>query len=162
MTIIYISLGSNLNDPIYQIKSTLIELDKIPQTKRIITSRFYITQPYGFKNQPNFINIAVEMDTKLSPESFLHFVKIIESKKGRVRNKERWGPRNIDIDIMLFGNLIINTDCLTIPHYDMVNRNFMLLPLTQIAPNITLPNNGKLIKSILDKLDISTIRILNL
>ncbi|MXP51162.1 2-amino-4-hydroxy-6-hydroxymethyldihydropteridine diphosphokinase [Pantoea sp. SoEX] len=162
MTIVYLALGSNINNPIYQIKSALAELDKIPQTKRIVTSKFYLTQPYGFKNQPNFINIVVSMHTNLSPEILLKFIQNIERMQGRIRdNNLHWGPRNIDIDIILFGNLMINSNCLTIPHYDMINRAFMLIPLVQIAPNITLPN-GESIKNILDKLDISTVKILNI
>ncbi|PPI87988.1 2-amino-4-hydroxy-6-hydroxymethyldihydropteridine diphosphokinase [Candidatus Pantoea edessiphila] len=158
MSTTYLALGSNLNHPMHQIKTALKEIDKIPKTKRIATSQIYCTLPYGLKNQDNYLNMVVALKTKLSPNNLLKLLQEIELKQGRIRYIERWGPRTIDIDIMLFENKLINTNDLIIPHYDMINRVFMLLPLVQISPNIILPN-GKRAKDILVTLDTSTIKI---
>ncbi|MBK4765323.1 MAG: 2-amino-4-hydroxy-6-hydroxymethyldihydropteridine diphosphokinase [Pantoea sp. Brub] len=149
---VYLSLGSNLNNPFYQISKALVSLDKLPQTKRVITSNFYKTVPYGIKDQPDYLNVVTEIKTYLSPITLLKYLQIIELRQGRIRNNQHWGPRILDIDIMLFNNEVINTKDLIIPHYDMLNRVFMLLPLITIAPNISLPN-GILIKNILHSLD---------
>ncbi|PPI86612.1 2-amino-4-hydroxy-6-hydroxymethyldihydropteridine diphosphokinase [Candidatus Pantoea edessiphila] len=158
MTITYLALGSNLNNPLNQIKTALTCLDAIPNTKRIKTSKIYLSPPYGLQNQPDYLNIVVSLDTKLSVDNLFKFTQKIELQQGRVREIEHWGPRTLDIDIILFGNLIIKTNSLIIPHYDLTNRVFMLLPLIQIAPNIILPN-GKSVKTILTKLDTSNIKI---
>ncbi|PPI88664.1 2-amino-4-hydroxy-6-hydroxymethyldihydropteridine diphosphokinase [Candidatus Pantoea edessiphila] len=158
MIITYLALGSNLNNPFCQIKTALTTLDKIPKTNLIKTSEFYRTIPYGLKNQPDYLNTVVKLETELSVIKLLEFIHKIELKQGRIRKKERWGPRTLDIDILLFGNEIINTNNLTIPHYDMINRIFMLLPLIQIAPNIILPN-GNSINSAIAKLNTGIIKL---
>lgn len=90
----------------------------------------------GPQDQPDYLNAAVALDTALAPEALLDHTQRIELQQGRVRKAERWGPRTLDLDIMLFGDEVINTERLTVPHYDMKNRGFMLWPLFEIAPEL--------------------------
>ncbi|MFU9137334.1 2-amino-4-hydroxy-6-hydroxymethyldihydropteridine diphosphokinase [Erwinia tasmaniensis] len=157
MTRVYLALGSNLADPLHQVHDALDALDKLPSTQRIATSSFYRTPPYGPPDQPDFLNAAVALNTQLTPEALLDATQRIELEQGRVRKKDRWGPRTLDIDIMLFGHLRLNTPRLILPHYDMHNRAFMLLPLLEIAPDAALPD-GQRLNDLLAELDTSAIR----
>ena len=157
MTRVYLALGSNLADPLHQIDAALSALDALPDTQRVATSAFYRTPPYGPPDQPDYLNAAVALDTALSAEALLDQTQRIEQEHGRVRKAERWGPRTLDIDIMLFGTASLNSDRLTVPHYDLLNRAFMLVPLLEIAPDLSLPD-GRSLKLILAKLDRSSIR----
>lgn len=153
----YLALGSNLADPLQQVDAALAALDAIPQTHRAATSSFYRTPPYGPADQPDYLNAVVALDTELHAEALLDHTQRIEQEHGRVRKAERWGPRTLDIDIMLFGSAVIHTPRLTVPHYDMHNRAFMLLPLLEIAPTLRLPT-GQPLAGILATLDCSAIR----
>ncbi|MGG6196555.1 2-amino-4-hydroxy-6-hydroxymethyldihydropteridine diphosphokinase [Pantoea allii] len=157
MTRVYLALGSNLADPLHQIDAALSALDALPDTQRVATSAFYRTPPYGPPDQPDYLNAAVALDTALSAEALLDQTQRIEQEHGRVRKAERWGPRTLDIDIMLFGTASLNSDRLTVPHYDLLNRAFMLVPLLEIAPDLSLPD-GRSLELILAKLDRSSIR----
>ncbi|WP_067706640.1 2-amino-4-hydroxy-6-hydroxymethyldihydropteridine diphosphokinase [Erwinia sp. ErVv1] len=157
MTRVYLALGSNLADPLHQVHDALDALDGLPHTQRIATSSFYRTPPYGPPDQPDFLNAAVALDTQLTPEALLDATQRIELEQGRVRKKDRWGPRTLDIDIMLFGHLRLNTPRLILPHYDMHNRAFMLLPLLEIAPDAAFPD-GQRLNDMLAGLDTSAIR----
>ncbi|MBW1216166.1 2-amino-4-hydroxy-6-hydroxymethyldihydropteridine diphosphokinase [Pantoea allii] len=157
MTRVYLALGSNLADPLHQIDAALSALDALPDTQRVATSAFYRTPPYGPPDQPDYLNAAVALDTALSAEALLDQTQRIEQEHGRVRKAERWGPRTLDIDIMLFGTASLNSDRLIVPHYDLLNRAFMLVPLLEIAPDLSLPD-GRSLKLILAKLDRSSIR----
>ncbi|OAE07373.1 MULTISPECIES: 2-amino-4-hydroxy-6-hydroxymethyldihydropteridine diphosphokinase [unclassified Pantoea] len=157
MTRVFLALGSNLADPLHQIDAALSALDALPDTQRVATSAFYRTPPYGPPDQPDYLNAAVALDTALSAEALLDQTQRIEQEHGRVRKAERWGPRTLDIDIMLFGTASLNSDRLTVPHYDLLNRAFMLVPLLEIAPDLSLPD-GRSLKPILAQLDRSSIR----
>ncbi|WP_345830583.1 2-amino-4-hydroxy-6-hydroxymethyldihydropteridine diphosphokinase [Erwinia sp. HDF1-3R] len=157
MTRVYLALGSNLADPLHQVHDALDALDGLPHTQRIATSSFYRTPPYGPPDQPDFLNAAVALDTQLTPEALLDATQRIELEQGRVRKKDRWGPRTLDIDIMLFGHLRLHTPRLILPHYDMHNRAFMLLPLLEIAPDAAFPD-GQRLNDMLAGLDTSAIR----
>ncbi|MFG1173681.1 2-amino-4-hydroxy-6-hydroxymethyldihydropteridine diphosphokinase [Erwiniaceae bacterium CAU 1747] len=157
MTRVYLALGSNLADPLHQVQSARDALAAIPQSRLVACSALYRTPPYGPPDQPDFLNAAVALDTGLSPEALLDHTQRIELEQGRVRKDHRWGPRTLDLDIMLFGDLTLATPRLTVPHYDMHNRAFMLLPLLEIAPALCLPD-GTRIADLLASLDISTIR----
>lgn len=141
---VYLALGSNLANPLQQINAALQALDALPDTQRTATSSFYRTPPYGPPNQPDYLNAAVALDTRLTPDVLLDHTQRIEREHGRERKAERWGPRTLDIDIMLFGNLTLNTPRLIVPHYDLHNRAFMLVPLLEIAPTATLPDGRPL------------------
>ena len=152
METVYIALGSNLADPLNQVESALLALKQLPDTRFIQCSRFYRTKPLGPQDQPDYLNAVVELKTRLQPEQLLDFTQAIELKHGRVRKAERWGPRTLDLDILLFGQQTINTSRLTIPHYDMKNREFMLYPLAEIAPDLVFPT-GESLSSIINRLD---------
>ncbi|NNS07824.1 2-amino-4-hydroxy-6-hydroxymethyldihydropteridine diphosphokinase [Erwinia sp. JH02] len=154
---VYLALGSNLADPLHQVQSALNALAAIPDTTLVATSSLYRTPPYGPPDQPDFLNAAVALDTRLDAESLLKHTQRIELEQGRVRKAHRWGPRTLDLDIMLFGEQTLNTPRLTVPHYDMHNRAFMLLPLLEIAPELCLPDGTRL-ADILATLDSSSIR----
>ncbi|VEC00727.1 2-amino-4-hydroxy-6-hydroxymethyldihydropteridinepyrophosphokinase [Cedecea lapagei] len=140
MTLAYIALGSNQASPLEQVSSALDALAAIPQSRMVATSSFYRTPPLGPQDQPDYLNAAVILDTDLSAEALLDHTQRIELEQGRVRKEERWGPRTLDLDIMLFGDRVIHTDRLTVPHYDMKNRAFMLVPLLEIAPECRFPD----------------------
>lgn len=144
MTRVYIALGSNLTNPLHQVQSALNALAELPQTKLIATSSLYRTPPLGPQDQPDYLNAVVALDTDLSAENLLDHTQKIELEHGRVRKDERWGPRTLDLDILLFGDEIINTERLTVPHYDMKNRQFMLYPLAEIAPELHFPTDESL------------------
>lgn len=154
---VYLALGSNLADPLHQVQSALNALAALPDTTLVATSSLYRTPPYGPPDQPDFLNAAVALDTALAAETLLDHTQRIELEQGRVRKAHRWGPRTLDLDIMLFGEQTLSTPRLTVPHYDMHNRPFMLLPLLEIAPDLTLPN-GTRIADLLATLDSSSIR----
>ncbi|KKI45750.1 2-amino-4-hydroxy-6-hydroxymethyldihydropteridine pyrophosphokinase [Obesumbacterium proteus] len=151
MTRVYIALGSNLANPLHQVQSALNALAELPQTKLIATSSLYRTPPLGPQDQPDYLNAVVALDTDLSAENLLDHTQKIELEHGRVRKDERWGPRTLDLDILLFGDEIINTERLTVPHYDMKNRQFMLYPLAEIAPELHFPT-GESLQSVMTQL----------
>lgn len=157
MTRVYLALGSNLADPLHQVDAALAALDTLPQTTRVATSSLYRTPPYAPPDQPDYLNAVVALETDLAAETLLDHTQRIEREHGRVRKAERWGPRTLDLDILLFGDAVINTPRLTVPHYDMHNRAFMLLPLLEIAPQLTLPD-GTPLAPVLAALDQSAIR----
>ncbi|EBC7335055.1 2-amino-4-hydroxy-6-hydroxymethyldihydropteridine diphosphokinase [Salmonella enterica] len=140
MTIAYIALGSNLASPLEQANAALKAIADIPDSRIVAVSSFYRTPPLGPQDQPDYLNAAVALDTALAPEELLNYTQRIERQQGRERKAERWGPRTLDIDIMLFGDKIINTERLTVPHYDMKNRGFMLWPLFEVAPELIFPD----------------------
>lgn len=141
---VYVSLGSNLSNPLRQIEIGIYSISKIPKSKLICTSSFYKTSPYGLKKQPDYFNMVAFLKTSLDPKKLLYYLQKIEKNQGRIKNI-KWGPRIIDIDILLFGKLILNTSFLTVPHYDLKNRFFILFPLLEINPDICLPNGDKII-----------------
>ncbi|EXU75676.1 2-amino-4-hydroxy-6-hydroxymethyldihydropteridine diphosphokinase [Erwinia mallotivora] len=157
MNRVWLALGSNLADPLHQVQAALDALAALPQTRLITASSFWRTPPYGPADQPDYLNAAVALDSELTPEALLDHTQRIELEQGRVRKEHRFGPRTLDLDIMLFGSLTLNTPRLIVPHYDMHNRAFMLVPLVEIAPDITFPD-GTRAADILAGLDSSAIQ----
>jgi len=157
VTLAFIALGSNLAEPLSQVNNALAALARIPHSRIVATSSFYRTPPLGPQDQPDYLNAAVALETTLCAEALLDNTQRIELEQGRVRKAERWGPRTLDLDIMLFGDATINTERLTVPHYDMKNRAFMLLPLSEIAPALRFPD-GEHLADVLERLDCSAIR----
>lgn len=141
MTLAYIAIGSNLASPLEQVNAAIQALGEIPESRIVALSSFYRTPPLGPQDQPDYLNAAVALETTLLPDALLNHTQRIELQQGRVRKAERWGPRTLDLDIMLFGDQVINTERLTIPHYDMKNRGFMLWPLFEIAPECVFPDS---------------------
>ena len=148
MTRVYIALGSNLASPLTQVNAAIAALGNIPDSRIVAVSGLYRTPPLGPQDQPDYLNAAVALETSLAPEALLAHTQRIELDQGRVRKAERWGPRTLDLDIMLFGNVTLATPRLTVPHYDMKNRGFMLWPLFEIAPELHFPD-GETLASVL-------------
>jgi len=138
------------------VNAALAALAEIPDSQIVAVSPFYRTPPLGPQDQPDYLNAAVALDTDLAPETLLDHTQRIELQQGRERKAHRWGPRTLDLDIMLFGDRQIATPRLTVPHYDMKNRAFMLLPLVHIAPDVCFPDGVK-VANILANLDPSGI-----
>ena len=144
MTLAFIALGSNLASPLDQVNAAIAALGEIPDSRIVACSSLYRTPPLGPPDQPDYLNAAVALETTLAPEALLDHTQRIELQQGRVRKAERWGPRTLDLDIMLFGEMTVQTARLTIPHYDMKNRGFMLWPLFEIAPDLHFPDGTSL------------------
>jgi 2-amino-4-hydroxy-6-hydroxymethyldihydropteridine diphosphokinase len=133
---VYLSLGSNLGDREAHLRDALHALQSVVTIRQV--SSLFLTDPVGVTHQPEFANLAVEADTTLEPPQLLKEVKRVEYEVGR-RPTFRWGPRVVDIDILLYGDLVLETPDLTIPHPEMTRRAFVLLPLAQIAPDVIHP-----------------------
>ncbi|EKO3557434.1 2-amino-4-hydroxy-6-hydroxymethyldihydropteridine diphosphokinase [Vibrio metschnikovii] len=144
MTIAYIAVGSNLAKPILQAKQAIEALKQLPKSQFIAASSLYSSTPMGPQDQPEYINAVVVIDTQLSPLALLDCTQAIEQEQGRERKAERWGPRTLDLDILLYGDEIIDSPRLTVPHYGMKVREFVLYPLDEIAPDLSLPDGTKL------------------
>lgn len=143
MTTCYIGLGSNLANPMHQLQSALEAIAGLPQTRLVASSLFYRSAPLGPAGQPDYINAVAAIDTGLPPSDLLSALQAIENRQGRVRG-ERWGARTLDLDILLYGHAQISQPDLVIPHPEMANRNFVLYPLADLAPNLVLPDGRPL------------------
>lgn len=141
---VYIAVGSNLADPLDQVNRAIAALGAVPQSRLVRHSAFYRTTPMGPAGQPDYLNAAVLLETDLTPHQLLDATQAIELAHGRVRKDERWGPRTLDLDIMLFGDMVISDARLTVPHYGLKVREFMLYPLAEIAPSLILPDGEPL------------------
>jgi 2-amino-4-hydroxy-6-hydroxymethyldihydropteridine diphosphokinase len=145
MTIrVYIGIGSNLDDPLAQVKDAIEELDMLPDTILVSRSSLYSNKPMGPKDQPDFVNAVVGLDTLLSPEDLFARLIKIEEQAGRKRSSEKWGPRVIDLDLLMYGKKKIDTDELTVPHPGLHERDFVIVPLNEIAGNLNIPGHGLL------------------
>jgi 2-amino-4-hydroxy-6-hydroxymethyldihydropteridine diphosphokinase len=139
----YIGLGSNLDDPQSQLMRAFEELNQIPQTRCLKRSRLYISKPIGPQDQPDYLNAVAGLLTRLDAHSLLEQLQRIERNHGRVR-AGRWGPRTLDLDLLLYGDKAIETPDLRVPHPLMHQRLFVLLPLQDIAPDRSIPGRGSL------------------
>ena len=146
----YVALGSNLGDKEANLRRAL-ELLIERGVEIVKTSTFISTEPYGVTDQPTFLNGVCEVRTSLEPLALLHTLLEIEQEMGRVRLRH-WGERNIDLDLLLYEDVVMDTPELKLPHPDMQNRDFVLLPLVEIAPELVHPTLGKSIIEIKDKL----------
>jgi 2-amino-4-hydroxy-6-hydroxymethyldihydropteridine diphosphokinase len=143
----YLGLGANLGDRIQNIQRAIEKIVRHPRIELFKKSAFYETKPWGIKNQPDFINTVIEIKTSLPPLNLFKFLKQIERKLGREK-RTRWGPREIDIDILLYGNLVLENCSLKIPHPEMIERDFVLIPLAEIAPDLIHPVVQKTIRDL--------------
>lgn len=139
----YIGVGSNLSDPIKQVKLAIDALKKIDQSQLTAVSSLYGSKPMGPQNQPDYINAVVQLQTLLAPLTLLDALQAIENKSGRVRKEKRWGARILDLDILLYDQRVIDDERLTVPHYGIKSREFVILPLAEIAPDLYLPDGDK-------------------
>ena len=141
---VFIGLGANLKDPVAQLKSALESLQALPDTQLVSHSSLYSSKPLGPQSQPEYVNAVARINTALAPIALLDALQAIEQEQGRERKAERWGPRTLDLDIILFGGHVISSERLTIPHYHFHVREFVLYPLYQIAPELCLPDGTPL------------------
>lgn len=139
----YIGLGSNLEEPRQQVSRALEELAQIPQSRLVDASSLYRSDPVGPPGQPDYINAVACLETELEAHALLDQLQAIEQAHDRVR-KIHWGPRTLDLDLLLYGDQTINTERLTVPHAFMTERGFVLWPLAEIAADLTLPDGQKL------------------
>lgn len=147
--IVYLSLGSNVGDRAANLNSAIEQLQALGKIEKV--SSFYETEPVEFENQPWFLNCAVKLDTEKMPKQLLAGILDVEQEMGRRRTQKK-GPRAIDIDILLFGNSIIDTKGLTIPHPAMHERRFVLEPLAEIVPDVRHPVFKRTIRELRDAL----------
>ena len=143
----FLGLGSNQGNRESYLNSAREKLTAIDGVKMIRASKERITAPYGLTNQPEFLNQIVEIETHLSPAEMLTQINIIENQEGRIRN-EKWGKRTLDIDILFWGNEIIEQENLTIPHQDLHNREFILASMMELEPDLIHPKLAKTIKEL--------------
>ncbi len=139
----YIGLGSNLDQPVQQVMNALEKLAKLPMTRLLAQSSMYRNPPMGPVPQPDFVNAIAALETCLSPNDLLAELQHIEYSQGRVRH-ERWGPRTIDLDLLLYAECIVDEPHLRIPHPAMHERSFVLYPLAEIAADLVIPGKGPL------------------
>jgi 2-amino-4-hydroxy-6-hydroxymethyldihydropteridine diphosphokinase len=139
----FIGLGSNLEDPATQVRRAFDALDQIPRTRCLRRSRLYLSRPVGPADQPDYINAAASLQTYLDPHSLLAELQRIEGAHGRIRTR-RWGPRTLDLDLLLYGDQVIKTPDLEVPHPGIHHRLFVLLPLRDLSPNLRIPGGGEL------------------
>ncbi|MBU1618172.1 MAG: 2-amino-4-hydroxy-6-hydroxymethyldihydropteridine diphosphokinase [Gammaproteobacteria bacterium] len=143
-TLVYIGLGANLNQPVQQLERAVLALQSIKDTKLVQVSGFYGSKPMGPQDQPDYVNAVAALSTLLSAEDLLTELQQIELEQGRQRKDERWGPRTLDLDILLFGDEVIQTGRLTVPHYGMKVREFVLYPLAELNSGLVLPDGTRL------------------
>ena len=152
----YIGLGSNLDDPHQHITQAIDELDQLPHTRLDALSSRYRTAPVGPADQPDFINAVVRLETTLEPLALLDALQAIENHHQRTRT-QRWGPRTLDLDILFYADQQIDHARLTLPHPELSRRGFVLVPLLEIEPTLTLPD-GQPLADFLDQLDCSDVK----
>ncbi len=143
----YVALGGNLDDPLRHIKTALAELQDLA-VHPLTHSALYRSAPHGPVAQPDYINAVAALDTALAPKQLLTQLLAIETSHGRIRTGERWGPRTLDLDLLLLGETQCTDDTLSLPHPRLHERNFVLYPLYEIAPELFIPGHGALRKLI--------------
>jgi len=147
---VYLGIGSNKNHPYFRINTVLKQINRIKSTNIVKKSSLYVTKPLGPQAQPNFINCVIEIRTNLEPLALLYELQNLERVHNRKKTK-RWGPRSMDIDILIYNNLIMNTDKLIIPHPGLEYRDFVLIPLYEITTyGYKIPKYGKIISLIMN------------
>lgn len=139
----FIGLGSNLGNPEAQLTSALAALNGIPGTALARCSSFYRSKPLGPGDQPDYLNAVALLETRLAATGLLARLQAIENRQGRVRDGEKWGPRTLDLDMLLYGNDSIDEPGLIVPHPQIRHRNFVLIPLLELAPDIEIPGLGR-------------------
>jgi 2-amino-4-hydroxy-6-hydroxymethyldihydropteridine diphosphokinase len=141
----YIGLGSNLGDPVAQVRSALAQLAAAEGVDVAAVSRLYSSKPMGPKDQPDYVNAVACLHTTLAAHDLLHVLFAVEKAHGRVRDAAlRWGPRTLDLDLLLYGQETIATPELQVPHPGICERSFVILPLAELAPDLVFPNGRSL------------------
>ena len=139
----YVGLGSNLQLPARQVEDALDLLGNLPDSRLVSASSLYRSTAFGGVEQPDFVNAVAAMLTKLSPAVFLAELQKVEQRQGRERDGTRWGPRVLDLDLLVYSDVVVSESGLTIPHPGIAERNFVLLALGEIAPDLVIPGLGR-------------------
>jgi len=142
--IVYVGLGSNLDNPIYQVELALRTLDILSAVYLKTHSALYRSPPFGPQDQPDYVNAVAVLLTELPPLALLDELQAIENKQGRVRNAQRWGPRTLDLDMLLYDNKQLQSPRLTLPHPGLYERAFVLYPLYECVPDLVLPDGERI------------------
>jgi len=157
----YIGLGSNLDGPAGQISRAIEALARLPESRLAAVSPCYLNPPMGPQDQPNYMNAVAALLTRLGPAELLSRLQIIEREAGRRRdNGPRWGPRRIDLDILAYASRVVDRDELKIPHPGICERNFVLFPLLDLAPELEIPGCG-VVRELAKRVDGSTLHKTN-
>ena len=141
----YVGIGSNLDEPRRRVEAAFDALALIPDTGLEARSPLYRSAPLGPPGQPDYVNAAAALSTALAPARLLAALQEIEAGQGRRRDGERWGARTLDLDLLLFGDVVIDTPALTLPHPGLTARNFVVYPLADVAPALVLPDGQRLV-----------------
>jgi len=144
MSIVYLGLGSNLGDSLHILQSALDLLNRDKKISLLKVSAFYGSKPLDNKKQPDYVNTVAQISTDYLPYDLLNQLQAVEKQFGRVRNGQHWASRTLDIDILLYDDLQLCEEKLIIPHVGMLERDFVLYPLSEIAPNVEIPGFGLL------------------
>lgn len=155
---VYVGIGSNLDSPEHQVRQAIVELGALPDSHLTAVSSLYRSAPLGPADQADFINAVATMLTRLEPRELLGELQKIENNHGRDRSGPRWGPRTLDLDLLVFGASTIAENDLTVPHPGIGERNFVLLPLCEVAPGLVVPGLGT-VKNLSDAIARSDARI---
>ena len=137
----FVGLGSNLDDPVSQLLTAFDELAALPSSRLIRRSSLFRSKPLGPQDQDDFVNAVAEVQTELDALTLLSALQAIETQHQRVKTRH-WGPRTLDLDLLLYADESINLKELVVPHAQMLKRNFVLVPLTEIAPKLSIPGAG--------------------
>jgi 2-amino-4-hydroxy-6-hydroxymethyldihydropteridine diphosphokinase len=148
----FIGLGSNLGERESMIRSALDDLARLPSTTLVRASSLYDTEPVGDTDQPGFLNAVAQLETGLSARQLLWNLLLIERRLGRVRTRH-WGPRVIDLDLLLYGNEVLDQPDLTVPHPELIRRSFVLVPLVELDPLVVHPVTGETLLAHLSRLN---------
>lgn len=153
----YIALGANLGNPQHQVRDAMLALDALAHTRVTARSPLYLTPPWGVTEQPAFVNAVAGVDTGLPARDLLIALQELESRAGRRRDGQRWGPRLLDLDLLLYGDAQFHDEQLDIPHPRLAERAFVLLPLADIAGALDVPGLGR-VADLLARVDASACR----
>ncbi len=158
LNIAFIGLGSNVGNKVKNLKSAIELINNLPNSKVEKISSGYETLPFGDIKQNNFVNAVIKLATSLEMPELFDQLKLIEKQLGRIK-REKWGPREIDLDILFFNNLIISDEIITLPHKGIINRDFVMIPLIEIEPEFKHPLLMKKISDLV--IELKTKNILN-
>lgn len=140
---VFVGIGANLGDPEAQVREAFRRLaGDVPETRLTGQSRLYRNPPMGPQDQPDYVNAVARLHTRLEPLELLQALQAIETDCGRERDGTRWGPRLLDLDILLFGDQVLDLPGLHVPHPGLVERAFVVLPLAELAPGLNIPGEG--------------------
>ncbi|MFZ2289414.1 MAG: 2-amino-4-hydroxy-6-hydroxymethyldihydropteridine diphosphokinase [Halopseudomonas yangmingensis] len=140
----YIGLGSNQQEPLFQLQQACQALAELPDSRLLACSSAYSSSPLGPQDQPDYLNAVACLQTRLEPLALLDALQAIEQHQGRIRKDQRWGPRTLDLDLLLYGDQQIEHARLQVPHYHMHTRDFVLRPLLELQPDLHLPDGSNL------------------